>query len=151
MAPHRPPRVSIRASKPSDAPFIRELGRAAFGEYSGRAEHGTVQMASEAPTLIAVQNGERVGFAIVQILEPTAHLAAIAVVETARGTGVGAALLHASEKLARDRGSRSLSLTTADSNLAALDLFLKHGFRRTLNQGGQYARGQKTVALAKRL
>ena len=75
-------------------------------------------MAGESPTLVAVQNGERVGFAIVQILRTTSHLAAIVVAETARGTGVGAALLHASERLARHRGSSLRSTSHGPSQLA---------------------------------
>lgn len=144
-------RVAIRFAEPADDGFIRDLGRDVFTEYSLRAERETARMASEAPTLVAIQDGERIGFAIVEILGPNAHLAAIAVIETARGRGVGAALLRAAERLARSRGSRELSLTTADSNLAALDLFLKRGFRRRVQHGGHYARGQRTLRLIKRL
>lgn len=144
-------RVSIRALEPSDDGFIRELGREAFTEFSLRAERETLRMAKDAPTFVAIQNGERVGFAIVQLLGASAHLAAIAVIETARGRGVGAVLLQAAENLARARGSQELSLTTADSNLAALDLFLKRGFRRRVRRGGHYSRGQRTIELVKRL
>lgn len=144
-------RVAIRPSEPADNGFIRDLGRDVFTEYSLRAERETARMASGAPTLVAIQGEERVGFAIVEILGPSAHLAAIAVIETARGRGVGAALLQAAERLARARGARELSLTTADSNLAALDLFLKRGFRRSVRGGGHYSRGQRTLDFVKQL
>lgn len=144
-------RVSIRVSEPSDEAFIRELGRAAFTEYSSEAEQDTAHMARAGPTLIAVREEQRLGLAVLQIEGASAHLAAIAVVETARGLGVGAALLQAVERLAHERGVRRLTLTTADSNLAALDLFLKRGFRREARGAGRYARGQRTIDLAKRL
>jgi ribosomal protein S18 acetylase RimI-like enzyme len=108
-------------------------------------------MARDAPTLIALQEERPVGFATVQIAGASAHLAAIAVLERARGMGFGAALVRAAEKLARGKRCRELSLTTADSNLAALDLFLKHGYRRERLRAGRYARGQRTIELKKQL
>lgn len=146
-----PKDITIRPSGPSDGAFIAELGRTAFGEYSERAERETLRMARQAPTLLAERDGERIGFAIVEISGVTAHLGAIAVVETERGCGVGALLLRAAEQLARSRACQELTLTTADSNLAALDLFGKHGFVRRTRRGRQYSRGQPTVELGKRL
>jgi len=61
--------------------------------------------------------------------EDLAYLSAIAVVDQERGRGVGRKLLDQAEREARRSGARGLRLHTANSNVAALELFLKRGFR----------------------
>ena len=79
------------------------------------------------------------------------HLDAIAVTEEARGHGVGRALLAEIEAQASERGTRRLALVTADSNLAALGLFLREGFTIVQRIPRHYPRGQDAVILRKRL
>ena len=58
-----------------------------------------------------------------------AELCAIAVDEYARGTGIGAALLAKVERVLSLAGFSEITMHTAQANLSALELFLKHGFR----------------------
>lgn len=143
---------SIRPRAPSDAAFIRALGTRAFGEYSTTAGNDAVSMANRSATLVAHRGEELLGFVIV---EPkggdAAHLSAIAVTEDARGEGIGRALLRAAGRLARARGATLLELTTADSNVAALELFLRSGFKRVRTTPKQYPRGQRMVDLERPL
>jgi ribosomal protein S18 acetylase RimI-like enzyme len=106
-------------------------------------------MARTGTTLVAELSGRFAGFAVVEFEGRSAHLAAIAVREADRGLGVGAHLLQAVEALGRKRGAQTLQLCTADSNLAALDLFLKRGFRIEKRLSRFYARGQSACQLAK--
>jgi ribosomal protein S18 acetylase RimI-like enzyme len=145
-----PPR-SIRRRIPADTTFIRTLGKAAFGEYASGAGDGAMRMASRAATLVAIEAARRLGFAIIEPEGTVAHLSAIAVIEEARGEGVGRALLRAAEQLARSEGADRLVLVTADSNVAALQLFLRNGFQRSPRQPKAYPRGQKAVVLEKKL
>ncbi len=92
-----------------------------------------------------------VGFAVISARGGRATLDAIAVVPRMRGKGVGAALLEAAETEATRAGAPSLVLVTADSNLAALDLFLRAGYRITRRLERFYARGQNAVKMEKRL
>ena len=109
-------------------------------------------MARRAITLVAERGGQSTGFVVV---EPgsfaTAYISAIAVLEEARGEGIGRALVRAAEQLARAEGAVQMALTTADSNVAALALFLRSGFRRGSSGAGRYPRGQRTVRLVKHL
>jgi ribosomal-protein-alanine N-acetyltransferase len=80
-----------------------------------------------------------------------ALLQAIAVEPRARGRGVGSALLSAVEQLARSRDAPAIRLCTAQANLEALDLFLKHGFVIERRLARFYAKGQDACTCVKRL
>lgn len=132
-----------------DDAFIVELGRRVFGEYDRNAATTTASLARRGRTVVVCNEVEPVGFVI---LEPPSggavYLSAIAVVEVARGKGAGRALLRAAESLAKADGASRLELTTADSNVAALELFLRNGFVRTAGVG-DYGRGQPALRLRK--
>jgi ribosomal protein S18 acetylase RimI-like enzyme len=103
-------------------------------------------------TAIAEHDGEPVGFAIVDFAaRELATLDAIATLPSHRGHGIGRALLQRMEAEVRRRGVRRLRLVTADANLAALDLFLKAGFRIAEHLAYFYPRKQDAVVLEKRL
>jgi ribosomal protein S18 acetylase RimI-like enzyme len=146
-----PPLVVIRGRRESDGPFIAGLGKEAFTEYSAAASGYTAHMASQAHTLIAERDDVAVGLAIVDLRAGRAHLAAIAVRTDWRGNGVGRELLRAAERYARDRGAVEMELTTADSNLAASELFLRNGYRRRARHARYYARGQHAIEMFKPL
>jgi ribosomal protein S18 acetylase RimI-like enzyme len=101
--------------------------------------------------LVAEQRGI-VGFAILRLGDAgPAWLDAIAVTPSVRGCGVGQLLLASVELEAAKHGARQLGLATADSNLAALDLFLRAGFVIQRRMPRYYERGQDAVEMEKRL
>ena len=61
-------------------------------------------------------------------LKPIGILEDIYVTETARGKGIGGALLDAAERYARERGLGRLTLSTAHKNRTAQRLYLAHGY-----------------------
>jgi ribosomal protein S18 acetylase RimI-like enzyme len=146
-----PPLVVIRGRRASDDAFIAELGKEAFTEYSSSASGYTAHMAANAHTLIAEHDDVAVGLAIVDLRAGRAHLAAIAVRTEWRGVGVGRTLLTAAERYAKSRGAVEMELTTADSNLAASELFLRNGYRRRARHPRYYARGQHAIEMFKPL
>ena len=145
------PVLAIRPAVPADAGFVRDLAPEAFGEYSSDAARQTVHMATHGHTLVATLDDVPVGFVVVDVAFGQAHLVAIAVRTDSRGTGVGKALLRAAETLARNRGAGELGLATADSNLAALELFIRNGYLRRRRRLRYYARGQHAIEMYKRL
>lgn len=145
--------LTIGPKSGADAQFIRELAELVFSEYSraagahtlGLSEHG------DAVTLVARLAGRAVGFAIVSFEAPAATLAAIAVEPRSRGLGIARRLLVRAEEEAARRGAGLLSLATAEANLAAIDLFLKAGYRMSGRLFRYYGRGQNAVGMRKRL
>jgi ribosomal protein S18 acetylase RimI-like enzyme len=145
--------VVVRRRDPADDEFVARLARTAFGEYDPAADQRTLASvhARGAVTLIAARGDVLIGFAVVQLGRDTAFLQAIAVRCEHRGTGIGRRLLVAAERLTAVHGARELRLCTAESNLAALDLFLKCGFTIDRDRRSEYPRGQPLRTLRKRL
>lgn len=146
--------VTLRAARASDAAFVRQLGGRAFAEYDPRAARTTGYLMDErgARTLIAERAERALGFVILQP-EPGAVLSlnAIAVVENERGRGVGRRLMQGAEDYARAEGFRTIALTTAQANLAALDLFLRAGFEIVDRSFTRYFGRQPACHLSKQL
>jgi ribosomal-protein-alanine N-acetyltransferase len=144
--------LSIRGYEPGDDEFLARLARDAFDEYTPAAVAHTLDMVRTLTTRIALRGGRRVGFIAADIGRgETANLQAIAVIERERGRGVGRRLIVEFEQIARRRGARRLSLSTADSNVAALDLFYKRGFVLERRRARFYPRGQNACILVKEL
>lgn len=89
---------------------------------------------------VAVIDDEIVGFAYLErdelnyaeLLKHGAWLHDIYVVESARSSGVGRALIDAATEAARQFGAKKLLLTVAAKNAAAQNVFANAGFRQTM-------------------
>jgi [ribosomal protein S18]-alanine N-acetyltransferase len=144
-------KLGLRRRRPSDDAFIERLSESAFSEYAFDARERALRPRPGVVTLVAVLGDRPVGFAVISRRQTVAQLDAIAVAEQQRGRGVGRALLAAVEREAARAGAGSVELATADSNLAALDLFLAAGYRIVRTIARFYPRGQTAHVLAKRL
>ena len=148
------PRLTVRAGRSADAPFIVSLGEAAFARFG---DYGPIMQAfldsPDVVSFIAELEGEAVGFALVErppSQPDIADLVAIAVAPGRRRAGVGRALLRhviASRELLR--GASLLVLTVADDNDAAIALFRSEGFGMIPGAFGRYAGGQTSRLMGK--
>ena len=122
--------LHIRPRRSADHEFIGRLAVQAFAEYDPQPLLTIRRLVRRGATWVAWRGDAPVGFAIVQPLtEISVDLCAIAVEEHARGSGIGRALLTHVEQTVVSGGHREIRLHTAQSNLSALELFLKCGFR----------------------
>lgn len=145
--------MTLRKLTASDREFILRLSAEAFGEYTPEAAPRTVDLAyaSGHVTWVAVDASRALGFATVELKGAGAYLVAIAVAREHRGIGFGQRLLAAVERQCRAAGARRIALTTAESNLAALQLFLRAGYAIEQRRARYYARGQTGLHLSKQL
>jgi len=145
--------VSVRRHGAGDDAFMERLSSLAFGDFDRDAANHTRALADKAgtQTRVAVRGNERLGFVIVELRAGTAWVQAIAVSQSERGRGLGALLMAAAERIAREAGSRRLSLTTAQANVEALELFMKRGFRIERRLPRFYGRGQDACVLVRAL
>lgn len=146
--------VAIRRATPGDARFIHDLAQVAFGEYDPDASRTTERMMREAAaeTLVAERDGQRLGFVVLRRESPEClAVNAIAVTPNERGRRVGQRLMKAAESYATARGIKRITLSTAQANLAALDLFLRAGFVIVDRSAVRYWRGQPACRLEKRV
>ncbi len=138
--------VAVRRGDPNDSDFVRDLGRrsAASSISAVRvARYDDVVLAFERLidfvlsrehiTLIAEQDGERIGFLLLLFdipdevtLTDQAFIAYTAVEPFARGRGVGRALLDEAELYARAAGRAYVSLMVTEDNEPARRLY-EHG------------------------
>lgn len=87
---------------------------------------------------VAVFEGQVVGFTMVSLREellshePSAHLEAIAVAESARGAGVGRELLNNAETMAKAQGALSMTLHVFGNNTTARAVYRNHGYDEEL-------------------
>ena len=136
-----------------DDAFVAQLAEEAFAEYGAQPSRYLLHVTHRAGvrTWIAVEGDAPVGLVVLGSAASTWWVLAVAVTKRARARGIGGWLLQVAERHAALRGALHLSLFTADSNLAALDLFLRRGFRIVGRRPRFYARGQDACKLEKRL
>jgi putative acetyltransferase len=92
--------------------------------------------------------GDALGLAALNI--PTAELKRMFVSPTARGTGLGAALLGAVEAAAIAHGIPTLRLETGEPQVAAIALYERAGYVR-IAAFGEYVNDPTSVCMAKTL
>lgn len=140
--------VVVRRGGAQDVRFLRDMLHHAYywKERTPDTGPGPVALYVKAwgrrgdAAVIAIENGFPVGSAWYRLFthdrpgygfvdEATPELA-IAVVPSARGKGVGGALLGALLARARDDRHAAVSLSVDRENAGAIDLYEKHGFAR---------------------
>jgi ribosomal protein S18 acetylase RimI-like enzyme len=144
--------VEVRRYEPADESFVAGLATLAFRDFAHNPTLSTLRLLRPpAVTLIATRQHEPAGFVIVEPHDDTfASIQAIAVAPDARYRGVGARLLTAGLAAARQVGAREVRLCTAQANVEALSLFLKHGFVIVNRMPRFYPRGQDACLLARK-
>ncbi|HEX8454480.1 MAG TPA: GNAT family N-acetyltransferase [Longimicrobium sp.] len=145
--------VSIRDARPADRETIKALTLTAYSELASvmapdawAGLDGAVRAALEVEgegveRIVAERGGEIVGS--VMLFAPSAdaygglaeraswpELRLLAVAPTARGAGVGQALVDVCVRRARESGARELGLHTSESLRAAVRMYERMGFER---------------------
>jgi ribosomal-protein-alanine N-acetyltransferase len=100
--------------------------------------------------LVAELSGTLVGFAVAMVIAPEAELESIGVSADAQRTGVGRALLAELALQLRRIGVSALDLEVRESNRAAMELYVKAGFREA-GRRTRYYRDPDEDALLLRL
>lgn len=149
-------RVSIRRADPADKEFISLLSGKVFSSYGPYNVLVTGWFESELTwTLVAVENGRSVGFAMMGRLyddhenRNRCELLAIAVEPRLQRQGVGGMLLQKMEEEAQRLGEKALFLHTALDNLPAQGLFRRNRFTSLTLKRHFYPQGQHALMMMK--
>ena len=149
--------VTIRPAGSLDLDFIRDLSKKVFSQYGPYDRILTDWFVSGTTiTHLALIRGTPVGFAMVRIPqeksfdELVTELVAIAVEPEKQGCGIGDLLMTEVLRLADEMQVQALILFTAVHNLAAQELFKKHGFSAWRVEKGYYDGGQDAVVMARK-
>jgi predicted N-acetyltransferase YhbS len=136
-----PDAITIRAAAPSDAPLLCEL-LTQLGYPASEAEIparlNAVANFPRAAAFVATNGyGEVVGLVTTHIFpsihdnEPVAWLTTLVVLEDARGTGIGSALVKHVEQWAARNGARRLSVTSGKQRKATHEFYEKRDYEST--------------------
>ena len=121
----------IREARPEDLDALVALENRCFeGDRMSRRSYAAALRNRRARILAALDGRKLVGAAVVFLRadSPAARLYSVAVDPALRGQGLGARLLAAAERAARDGGAASLRLEVKDRNKTALALYAKSGY-----------------------
>ena len=138
----------IRAVKAEDMSSISDLEQACFDDPF--PSYFLAQLAEANPDtfLVAVSNGQIIGYAVVDKWSDHQHLVSIAVLEQSRRKGIGQALL---DELVQQIRNSPLRLEVRRRNKVALDFYLKNGFRQTGVSHSYYADGEDAIQMEKQV
>jgi ribosomal protein S18 acetylase RimI-like enzyme len=117
--------MTIRTLVESDLPKIKEIDRAAFSAEEQYDDGMYDRMLQSGRSLVALDGGQVVGYAFVQI-DPYPHVRSLAIHPSHHRRGFGRALLQA----VIDRGEHQVDLLVDEANTPAVRLYEQLGFRR---------------------
>lgn len=121
--------LTFRRMTPADAVAVEKVERACFSMPWSREAFWEEASQEAAYYLLALEDGEVVGYVGIWLLGEEGHITNVAVAPEMRRRGIARALLLALMKISGGRGARSMTLEVRPSNEAALALYKKFGFR----------------------
>lgn len=144
----------VRPAARGDLDALVALEDATFDvDRISRAQWRRHLASSSAMVLVAGPSAHLEGAAVVFFRRGSrkARLYSLAVADTARGRGLGAALLAAAEAAAVERGCQGMRLEVRTDNTAAVALYTRHGYRCTARLPAFYEDGADAWRCAKNL
>jgi GNAT superfamily N-acetyltransferase len=137
---------------PDAVDLMAELRRELDARYGGDLEPGVKPSSDDvAVFLVAREDGTVLGCGALRSLgEPVVEIKRMYVRPSARGRGVGAAILHELEREAVERGFRVVRLETGPLQPEALRLYERAGYRE-IPCFGAYAAGAASRCFERRI
>jgi ribosomal-protein-alanine N-acetyltransferase len=126
------PGYPIRPMRSEDLEQVEGVDHAAFADMWQFSRAGLqAGLKDSALASVAEDHGEIIGYQISTATSIGGHLARLAVLPEYQKHGVGLALLHEILAGFKQRGARSVTVNTQESNHPSLALYKKVGFHRT--------------------
>ncbi len=145
--------VAIRLAVPADAQSIALLSRdlIEYGLHWGwRTERVAKAIASpDMNVAVAGSEGSPFAFGIMEYHEEHAHLVLFAVRPKRQRQGVGTALLHWLEAVARTAGAQRIQVEARQANLEARSFYNEHGYHERAIDRAMYSNRVDGVLLEK--
>jgi ribosomal-protein-alanine N-acetyltransferase len=143
----------IRQSEKADFDILWRIDQACFDPqlaYS-RTEMAVYMRRPRSFTLVAEGDAGIQGFVVAESRRKTGHIITIDVVEHARRSGVGSALLQAAEKRLIQAGVLMVALETPVSNEAAIRFYKRQGYFVEKTIAGYYSGRLDALVMTKEL
>ena len=138
--------MNVRRAGADDLSSIMAVEAACFDEERYSRDVVLFMLTDEEFTTFLAEDGRAVGAASLHVKGHEAHLVSIGVVPEHRCQGVARALMRAAELEAISRGAARIALQVSVLNVAAMNMYLRHGYRATHLLKGYYG-GRKDAYL----
>lgn len=149
-----PASVVIRQMTHEDLPAVMELERSTFPLDAWSEGMMRGELADQPRTrhyVVAVVEDRIVGYAGVAVAANQADVQTIAVLESHRGAGIGAAMLTELLEEARRRGARDIFLEVREDNPVARRLYERFGFESIGTRRRYYDDGTDAIMMKRKL
>lgn len=145
--------VTIRRASPDDLDALQEVENRSYVHPWTRAMlQGSLDNPKSLNYVAEDQSdGAITGFILSLLLMDELHILNIAVLPLCRRQGIGTGLLDASLETAGKAGAVHAFLEVRRSNIQALTLYIKHGFRVTGVRRGYYSDNKEDALLMTRI
>ncbi len=129
----------IRRATPQDLELLERLEHASFPDHWSRA---TLHNSLVEPNYLVLLAGD-IGFLLGWNVGDEAEIARLGVLQSARGQGLGLALVRAALEEWQSRGVTSVFLEVRSSNEVAVRLYERAGFEEIARRPNYYANGEE--------
>ena len=133
----------IRLASPADLELIEQLERASFPDFWTRESVQTALLEAGYLVLVAGETGFLIGWNVGE----EAEIARLGVLESARGQGIGAALVERALSEFKARGVCSVFLEVREENGAARRLYGRLEFDEIARRRGYYSDGMDAIVM----
>ena len=101
--------------------------------------------------VLAEDGGEIIGYGGITVAADEADIDNVAVTEPYRRSGVGTAVIGELINVAKARGAKKIFLEVRVSNSAAMQLYLKNGFKGVYARTRYYSDGEDCLVMVKEI
>jgi ribosomal-protein-alanine N-acetyltransferase len=140
----------LRAATPDDVDAVTDIERASFADPWARASFASLLRRAEVRFRVAEREGAVAGYSIAWFVRDEGELANVAVAPSARGQGVGGALLDELLADAATAGVRVVYLEVRESNAVARALYASRGFEEIGRRRNYYRRPVEDALVLRR-
>ena len=140
--------ITTRQAKLYDVPAMARIERDSFeAPWSADEITKDVTAGGNVYVAVALADEERAGYGEIRMIAGEAQIYNIAIAPEFRREGIGEALLRHMIDTAEAAGCKLVTLEVRSSNLAAMELYRKLGFREVGRRRGYYAKGGEDAVL----
>ena len=138
----------IRLASPDDVDAIVAIEHEAFGADAWSPALVDLELIAPGRVVVTAEEDDvLVGYASAAVVADVADLTRIAVKPAKRREGTARALLDSLLHEAKDRGAERMMLEVAETNEAALGLYVRSGFVEVARRRDYYGRGVDAVVM----
>jgi ribosomal-protein-alanine N-acetyltransferase len=139
--------IRLRSLVEKDLPAVLAIEETSFLSPWTRASFLHELHSPHSHLTVAEQQGEVIGYTCCWYVADEVHILDIAVRPESRRQGVGECLLRHVLVVGRQKGAQSANLEVRRSNLPAIALYEKFGFRQVAVRQGYYTNGEDALLL----